>query len=376
MRHCESVGRPGNAIRQGERPSTNQLRAPNFEITMTDSASRRLWPFGMRVALLSVPSLLLLLLVVVAVIRQKTRWLGPELDRTVLLGILIVSFLPIILAVLDFLAERRGVLEYKGLKLDFSRVITAQVSFPVPQNVGVPGRAVSDSDTTQILDALRGALTSEVAVVDLERGGAWWETRLLVLLEGAVRLDHPSALVFVAIEEAIPGMFIGWAPPDELLPLLLHADPRYKESYARAKAAAHQWELVEPRGAGQAVPPLPWMHGLALQHQWMAFDAMSGLPNRFALEQFLAADLGANIEVLGQAKSISVIRLRDLFGSVLRTSPLDETLSAQKQIETILTRDDKYVAVTQDRRYVKLVPRIAVLSGIVRSMIKEREAGG
>jgi len=247
------------------------------------------------------------LLVIVAVIRQKTRWLGPELDRTVFLGILIFSLLPIILVLFDFLAERKGVLEYKGIKLDFSRVVQAQVYFSVsvPQNVGVPDRAVSDSDTTQILDALRNALTSEVAVVDLERGGAWWETRLLVLLEGAVRLGHPSAIVFVAIEETIPGLFMGWAPPDELLPLLLNADPRYKESYARAKAAAHQWELVEPPGAGQATQPLPWMQGLAVQHQWMAFDAVSRLPNRFALEQFLAADLGTHIEMPGQAISIT-----------------------------------------------------------------------
>jgi hypothetical protein len=343
---------------------------------MTDSPSRRLWPFGMRAAVFSVLGLLLLLLVIVAVIRQKTRWLGPELDRTVFLGILIFSLLPIVLALFDFLAERKGVLEYKGIKLDFSRVVQAQVAFSVsvPQNVGVPARAVSDSDTAQILDTLRGALTSEVAVVDLEKGGAWWETRLLVLLEGAVRLRHPSAIVFVAVEEAIPGLFIGWAPPDELLPLLLHADPRYKTSYARAKAAAQQWELVEPPVTGQAAQPLPWMQGLARQHQWMAFDAASGLPNRFALEQFLAADLGANIEMPGQASSISVIRLRDLFGSVLRTSFLDETWSTQEQVEAILARDDKYLAVTQYKRYVKLVPRLAMLSGIVHSIIKAREA--
>lgn len=69
-----------------------------------------------------------------------------------------------------------------------------------------------------------------------------------------------------------------------------------------------------------------------------------------------------------------MIRLRDLFGAVLRTSSLDETWSAQKQIEAILARDDKYVAVTQDKRYVKLVSRWAVLSGIVHSIIKAREA--
>jgi len=55
-----------------------------------------------------------------------------------------------------------------------------------------------------------------------------------------------------------------------------------------------------------------------------------------ALEQFLSAELGATIEMQGQPKPISVMRLRDLFVSVLRTSSLDETWSAEKQVEVML----------------------------------------
>jgi hypothetical protein len=138
------------------------------------------------------------------------------------------------------------------------------------------------------------------------------------------------------MEEAVAGRFIGWAPATALLPLLLHADARYKESYATARAAAHQWELVEPLGRGKMPAQLPWMYGRALQYPWMAFDAASGLPKPLALEQFLSAELGATIEMQGQPKPISVMRLRDLFVSVLRTSSLDETWSAEKQVEVML----------------------------------------
>jgi hypothetical protein len=57
---------------------------------------------------------------------------------------------------------------------------------------------VTDSATTQILDTLRQATGDYVVVVDLEDGKAWWETRLLVLLAGAVRLGKPDKIVFVS----------------------------------------------------------------------------------------------------------------------------------------------------------------------------------
>jgi hypothetical protein len=248
--------------------------------------------------------------------------------------------------------------------------VAQPVSVSVPLNAGVPGRPVSDSDTTQILDALRSALTSEIAVVDLEGGNAWWETRLLVLVAGAARLGCPATIVFVGMEEGVTGRFIGWAPSEALLPLLLRVDSRYKECYARARAAANQWELVEPPGPGQIPAPFPWMQGLAIQYQWMAFDPASNLPNRFAREQFFLADLGARIEMQGQAKPISVVRLRDLFGSVLRTSSLDETSPTDKQVEVMLAGEDQYLAVTQGRRYLRLVSRLDVQNSVLRSAVK------
>ena len=67
----------------------------------------------------------------------------------------------------------------------------------IASNIGVPGQPVTDSDTQQILDTLKQATASNVVVVDLEGGKAWWETRLLVLLAGAVRLGKPDKIVFL-----------------------------------------------------------------------------------------------------------------------------------------------------------------------------------
>jgi hypothetical protein len=66
----------------------------------------------------------------------------------------------------------------------------------VPSNIGVPGQAVQDSLTTNILDALKQATDCEVVIIDLEDGRAWWETRLLVLLAGAVKLEGPNDSCF------------------------------------------------------------------------------------------------------------------------------------------------------------------------------------
>lgn len=106
--------------------------------------------------------------------------------------------------------------------------------------IGVPGRAISDSDTAQILHALHEAANTDMVVIDLEDGEAWWETRLLVLLAGAVRLGRPVAVVFVATDRGCPRRFQGWGEPAKLLRRILRVDPQYEQSYWAALTAARQ----------------------------------------------------------------------------------------------------------------------------------------
>jgi hypothetical protein len=63
------------------------------------------------------------------------------------------------------------------------------------------------------------------------RTKAWWETRLLVLLVGAVR--HKK-IVFVGKDANMDRRFQGWSYVDDLLPQLVTAHPQYARSLESA----------------------------------------------------------------------------------------------------------------------------------------------
>jgi len=64
------------------------------------------------------------------------------------------------------------------------------------------------------------------------------ETRLLVLLAGAVRHKKPDKIVFVGKEANMDRRFQGWSYVDDLLPQLVTAHPQYARSLESAWAAA------------------------------------------------------------------------------------------------------------------------------------------
>jgi hypothetical protein len=342
---------------------------------MKGPPSLRLWPFGPRMMVLAVPGILLGLLVVVGIIHGIAAWPDQEAAKFVFPGILLFSLLPVMLAVVDLIVERGGVLEYRGAKLDFSRArAPGPGSFAVPTNIGVPGRALTDSDTKEILDALRQAAATEVVVVDLEGGQAWWETRLLVLIAGAVRQGQLAAIVFVGTEAGNRGMFQGWAPPRALLPALLQSDSRYAQSYYAAQAAAQQWALVGPIAPGTAPPVQTWMLGLAPTYPWMAYDSATGLPNEFTAEQCLAADLGAKVETPTKPQGMSVVRLQALFKPVLALDVIDESADGDDQLRALFSGSSRYVAVTQRGRYQRLIKRSVLTDFVLESLVLPQRA--
>ena len=89
---------------------------------MKGPTNHRLWPFGPRIMVLAVPSILLGLLIVVAITHGVAGWPDNETAKFVLLGILLFSLLPVILGLVDLIVERGAVLEFHGAKLDFSHV--------------------------------------------------------------------------------------------------------------------------------------------------------------------------------------------------------------------------------------------------------------
>jgi hypothetical protein len=338
----------------------------------------RLWPFDIRIAVLWAPILFIGLVLGLALLRQLVRWPPPALDQVVLLAVLLVSLLPVLLAVLDLVAERGGAISFRGVTLDFSAA-GAVPTYAVPHNIGLAGEPVRDRDTENIVEALRGAAKSEVIVVDLEDGEAWWETRLLVLIAGAVRIGRPDAVVFVASDGGVAGRFQGWAAPRDLLPLLLRADRRYREAYHWAKAWAGRWDLAEPtpqnaEDGGQpatALPPkLPAGMRAGAGHPNIALD--DGLPGAFGFERLLQANLGTHVEPEKPRRTIGIVRLEELFRSVLRMSSVDEDWPAEKKVDAILSTEEPYIAVTQAQRYLRLIPRVSGLAAILRSVTTPR----
>jgi len=352
-------------------------RHPVVRRNRMNDTDRRFWPFRIRNSFLSAIGMLVGLLIILGVMKTYKLWpISEASDTAVLIGALIISLLPILLSLVDIIIERGGVFEAGGVKIDFSNVPhTGAAGFTVPSNIGVPGQAVQDSFTTNILDALKQATDCEVVIIDLEDGHAWWETRLLVLLAGAVKLGRPERLVFLGRDGGGDKRFQGWGAASKLLRRLLRADPRYPISYHKALAASRQWELVEPLGVGQ-VPVAPaWMQlGLSTQHTWMAFDPNSGLPNPLLLPQLLASDLGDTIESKEPPKSISLTRLEELFGRLLHMDVIDESWPADRQATAFFESHSPYMAVTRNREYLTLVSRDTLLNTAVRKIVENKPA--
>ena len=337
-----------------------------------NTQERRVWPFRPQTAIIATLTILFGLVLIMVILRVTLNWPNPELEGDLLLGIFLISLLPILLMLVNTLVEQGAVVEVRGVKLDFSQAQRAEMpGITVPTNIGVPGQAVADNDTNEILDALRQAVGSESVIVDLEEGKAWWETRLLVLLAGAVRHNQPKIVVFVGTDGGKKKCFLGWATADSLLPNLLNAHPKYPVSYYASLAAARQWAMVEPTGDEHTYPPSPtWIQpGLATQYSWMAFA--SGLPNPFYAEQLLAAELGEKIEKQEPPRTISITRLKELFQPVLHKAHVDEASSPEDQLVAFFNNDKPYITFTQSGQFKSLVPRLSVLNTMVGTLVRK-----
>jgi hypothetical protein len=88
--------------------------------------------------------------------------------------------------------------------------------------------------------------------------------------------------------------------------------------------------------------------------------------NAFADEQFLLTELAPLEE---QPRTVTLVRLADLFGPILHAATLDEHDSDDAWLHTALSQDDDYLAVTRGQVYVGLLSRAAVLARIVGVLV-------
>lgn len=338
------------------------------------NGSVRLWPYDPRYALASAPAIFVIGLFLLGIARSAFGF-AEKPESGTLWVLLLVSLVPVVLLLLDAVLGRGATIEYVGIKLAIAGGATPTPTLAtVPTNIGVSAGPVTDSGTEQILNALRGAIGTEIAIVDLESGKAWWETRLLVLIAGAERHGRPAGIAFLANVGGVAGCFQGWGEPAELLPALLDANDTYRLCYIRASAAAAQWDLLEP--ADQPGPPLqpPWMSGLAARYLWMAFTPGSNLPNPFAREQLLANELGQQIEMPTGTKSVNALRLRELFIPVLHEENIDEDSLDDEKVDAFLKARGRYVAVTRAGVFQRLIAKEAGQAALIRSLLRPRSS--
>src|SRR5215469_5695718 len=95
----------------------------------------RFWPYGNFAALVAIPVILGALSLLILTLAT------PESETVLLTGALILSVIPLALAVLDLLIERGGGVEAAGIKLNFAQVINPPLAaLPMPANLGgAPG---------------------------------------------------------------------------------------------------------------------------------------------------------------------------------------------------------------------------------------------
>ena len=343
---------------------------------MIDS-DNKFWPYKPKISIVIAIILAIVLIIIMGVLRATVNWPSDASTNTVVIGILLLSLLPVLLAILDIIIGKGGSIGYKEFKIDFGKVQQSGLSgFTIPANIGVPGLPVADSATSNILETLRQATSTSIVVVDLEDGHAWWETRLLVLISGAERLRKPDKIVFVATEEGRQRIFQGWAEPEDLLQQLLKEDEKYLRGFYAARAAAKQWELygpleLTPPNTYFQMPPLPvWIQSrIAMNHSWMAFSIENGLPNELLAEQYLQNELGNAIEQSPEgSKHISIARLNAVFKPILIKQAIDTTWTNEKQTNTFFTNDTDFIAITENGKYSTLVPKLSLINEALKSV--------
>ena len=80
---------------------------------------RKFWPFRRRTSIAWSIAMLVGLLFALTVLKTSGEWqISEKSDTAVLIGVVLVSLLPVVLAVLDIIIERGGVIEYGGMRVD------------------------------------------------------------------------------------------------------------------------------------------------------------------------------------------------------------------------------------------------------------------
>lgn len=85
-----------------------------------NDTDRKFWPFKPRTSIVFAIFILVDLLIIFVALRATINWPFEKSETTVLIGILLISLLPIVLALIDANIERGGTIEDKDVKIKFA----------------------------------------------------------------------------------------------------------------------------------------------------------------------------------------------------------------------------------------------------------------
>lgn len=336
------------------------------------SSDNKFWPYKPKNSIVSAIVTLIALLIIFGILRSTISWPSDASTNTTLLGILLLSLLPILLSILDTVIDRGGTIGYKDFKIDFSKAQKSELeAFKIPVNIGTDTLGITKSAIQEILKVLGESASVSIAIINLKDGLAWWDTRLFLLLAGAKRLGNLNKIVFVATIGNVAETFIGWAYTNSLFKCLLKRYPEFFKAYINAKTVSSQRDLINLTGTdlNSAILKLRDM-------EWMSRSAMENLfiPEYSTVdvfeEQVLQDELGTKIEANNQAQLISVNMLKTLFASVLITESIDENWTSERQREALVISNSNWMAITKKGKYSSLISKASILEEMIKQKAK------
>jgi hypothetical protein len=330
-----------------------------------------LWPYSKILALAAIPVIVCLFVLLFSLTQRYLDWPGTDFRKELMLLAFLVSFLPMVLILLDFFSNRGAVIDVQGFKIDFGRINLDQSdikrqSFGLPDNIGLSGPIVSDTMPMNIIDTLDEATNHEIVVINLKEGNAWWVTRLLALSAGAVRTHSPYALIFIGTKENKPDCFLGWGKPRNILDAILNDRTEYRFCYNRALQIARQVIMYGDVGLRppQAALPMEVMRYLYQPEFVNKGEAVT--------EQIVMDQLASSPESLENPPDrLTLKRLEELFGHCLYQDSIELSGSNEQQMEQVLNSMASYIALVRRGKYDSIIKREAVEQLILKELYQQ-----
>ena len=138
---------------------------------------------------------------------------------------------------------RGAIPEFKGVKLDFSASAVRGASVERTNFEDNPGVPVNDSSAASIAEAAEAARSAAFVVVDLGIGRSWYPTRLFALAATAEELQGARGVVILAQHGGVPGRFVGWILPKDVVAAFCQSDQRYRLALNHARAVLRHLRL-------------------------------------------------------------------------------------------------------------------------------------